>query len=194
MSLLNRAVSMGAIGTLVIGGVILGASAANAAGPDRVAGSSTSRGQAAANPSASPVGGRLGTDSLAAGFALEAESIPLTATVQSVDHAARSAVLSGTAEPGAFVLVQAPTGIQHTSVDSSGTWSLTVTGLADGTNDLLVGMQVVGVVISVTTVTVIVDELHPPVAHPAIAGGALALALGGLLHRRKTALSEEGFH
>lgn len=48
----------------------------------------------------------------------------LSATVTSVDYSAKSAVLSGTATPGATVTI----GSQSVTVASDGTWSMTVSG------------------------------------------------------------------
>ena len=57
----------------------------------------------------------------------------LVANVSSVDHAAKSAVVSGTATPGGKVTI----GSQTVDVNASGAWSMTVTGLAEGANTLI---------------------------------------------------------
>ncbi|MGY2899864.1 hypothetical protein ACVKXF_002518 [Curtobacterium sp. PvP017] len=61
--------------------------------------------------------------------------VPLVASVSTVNHIAKSAVVSGTATPGAKVSI----GSQEVEADkTSGAWSITVTGLAAGKNDLVV--------------------------------------------------------
>jgi hypothetical protein len=56
----------------------------------------------------------------------------LTANVTSVDHVAKTAVVSGTATPNGTVTI----GSKVANVNSSGNWSMTVEGLADGANTL----------------------------------------------------------
>ncbi|QSB24068.1 hypothetical protein [Curtobacterium sp. 24E2] len=88
-------------------------------------------------------------------------AVPLTAEVESVDNDAQSAVISGTATKGAEVSI----GEQRTTVDTTtGRWSLTVTGLEDGDNDLLVIQKVNGTEVDRKTVTATVTrdtELAP---------------------------------
>ena len=55
-----------------------------------------------------------------------------TANVSSVNYVAKSAVISGTATPGATVTI----GSQTVTVAATGTWSMTVTGLSNGANTL----------------------------------------------------------
>ena len=56
----------------------------------------------------------------------------LVATVSSINHAAKSAVVSGTATPNGTVAING----QVANVNASGAWSMTVTGLAEGANTL----------------------------------------------------------
>lgn len=64
----------------------------------------------------------------------------LTANVTKVNNIAKSAVVSGTATPGAKVSI----GSQEVDANASGAWSITVTGLAVGKNDLVVIQKVNG--------------------------------------------------
>ncbi|MBT1669855.1 hypothetical protein KK092_10710 [Curtobacterium flaccumfaciens pv. flaccumfaciens] len=57
---------------------------------------------------------------------------PLEAAVTGVDNIAKSAVISGTATPGAKVSI----GNKEADVNSAGAWSMTVTGLNNGVNKL----------------------------------------------------------
>jgi hypothetical protein len=86
---------------------------------------------------------------------------PLTATVDSVDDDAMSAVVSGTATKGAEVSI----GDQRTTADeTTGRWSITVTGLEDGDNQLTVIQKVNGAEVDRKTVTATVErdtELAP---------------------------------
>ncbi|WP_412872573.1 hypothetical protein [Curtobacterium flaccumfaciens] len=86
---------------------------------------------------------------------------PLTAAVDSVDDDAMSAVVSGTATKGAEVSI----GDQRTTADeTTGAWSITVTGLEDGDNELTVVQKVNGVEVDRKTVTATVErdtELAP---------------------------------
>jgi len=113
----------------------------------------------------------------------------LTGSVSDVIHPTQSAVLSGTGAPGETITISA-TGISpvETIVEADGTWTATVTGLADGDNALTVtstdGCAPV-------ELSVIIDPLQIPVIHPAAAGASVlvlgALGIGGFLRRRHTA-------
>lgn len=63
----------------------------------------------------------------------------LTASVSSVDNGGRSAVLRGSATPGAEITVG---GTKIATVDTSGSWSGTVRGLKAGKNDLTVVQRI----------------------------------------------------
>ncbi|WP_181419948.1 Ig-like domain-containing protein [Curtobacterium sp. MCPF17_003] len=67
---------------------------------------------------------------------IEVTEQPLTAKVDSVNQAGKSAVISGTATPGAFVYIPG-TGVP-VRVAADGSWTMTVTGLKDGDNSLRV--------------------------------------------------------
>ncbi|WIE72652.1 Ig-like domain-containing protein [Curtobacterium sp. MCJR17_020] len=67
--------------------------------------------------------------------------VDLTAKVDSVDHSAKSAVISGTATPGAKVSV----GSQEVDADTTtGAWSMTITNLDSGANPLHVVQTIDG--------------------------------------------------
>jgi hypothetical protein len=110
----------------------------------------------------------------------------VTAVIDSVDHAEKSAAISGTGEPGATIVVTTPTGDVKTTVKEDGTWSLTAPGLAEGDNTLPVKQVIDGKTQSETSVNVIIEALEVPVAHPAMlaAMGASALALIPVIRRR----------
>lgn len=57
---------------------------------------------------------------------------PLTANVTTVNHVAKTAVIAGTATPNGTVTI----GSKVANVNSSGNWSMTVEGLAEGANTL----------------------------------------------------------
>ncbi|NQW91477.1 hypothetical protein HQQ88_14375 [Curtobacterium sp. VKM Ac-2861] len=79
----------------------------------------------------------------------------LVARVASTDNIAKSAVVSGTATPGAKVTI----GSQETTADSSdGSWSITVTGLKNGANELTAIQKVNGTEIDRKTVTATIVE------------------------------------
>lgn len=65
---------------------------------------------------------------------------PLAASVTKVNNIAKSAVVSGTATPGAKVSI----GEQSDDVGADGKWSITVTDLAVGKNDLVVIQEING--------------------------------------------------
>lgn len=71
---------------------------------------------------------------------IEAARQDLAASVSKVNNIAKSAVISGTATPGAKVSI----GSQEVEVNPSGAWSMTVTGLAAGKNDLMVIQKIDG--------------------------------------------------
>lgn len=68
------------------------------------------------------------------------DSKSLTATVGEVNNIAKTAVVSGTATPGAKVSI----GSQEVQANPSGVWSMTVNGLAVGKNDLIVIQKIDG--------------------------------------------------
>jgi hypothetical protein len=78
----------------------------------------------------------------------------LSATVTSVSNVAKSAVVSGRATPGAKVSI----GAQETDVNSSGAWSMTVTGLQIGRNDLVVIQKLSGAEYDRTTTSATIVE------------------------------------
>ncbi len=81
-------------------------------------------------------------------------SRPLAASVTSVNNIARSAVISGTATPGAKVSI----GDRTADVSSSGTWSITVLALEAGKNDLIAVQKIIGAEVDRTTVSPVVVE------------------------------------
>jgi len=87
--------------------------------------------------------------------------VALTAEVSSVDDDARSAVVSGTATPGADISI----GDETTKADATtGAWSITVGDLEVGDNDLVVIQEVNGREVDRKTVTATVEgraELAP---------------------------------
>ena len=101
----------------------------------------------------------------------------LTVTVTSVDADAKSAVLTGTGEPGTELTITGPAGDQTVTVEDDGTWTATVTGLAEGDNDIKVS-QTVGT--DTQTVDLVATLLPSPIVAPVIAAGAGVLALGAL--------------
>ncbi|WNY33465.1 hypothetical protein Q9Q99_15635 [Curtobacterium flaccumfaciens] len=56
----------------------------------------------------------------------------MTANVTTVNHVAKTAVIAGTATPNGTVTI----GSKVANVNSSGNWSMTVEGLAEGANTL----------------------------------------------------------
>jgi hypothetical protein len=85
---------------------------------------------------------------------LEVAQRELTAAVDSVDHAAGSAVLKGTATPGATIAV----GEQSTTANEDGDWSLEVTGLESGPNSLLVEQKIGNDTVDSKPVTVTIND------------------------------------
>lgn len=73
----------------------------------------------------------------------------LSAAVASVNNVAKSAVISGKATPGAKVSI----GTQEVEANPSGAWSMTVTGLQVGKNDLVVVQKLSGIEYDQTTVS-----------------------------------------
>lgn len=92
-----------------------------------------------------------------------------------VNEAARSAVLSGTGNAGETITVTTPNGPATTIVAADGSWTTTVTGLVDGENALTVTSSDNCAPVALS---VIIDSLEIPVAHPIAAAAAAALGLG----------------
>lgn len=70
---------------------------------------------------------------------IETAEVALDAKVESIDHAAKTAVISGTATPGATVSI----GEQSVEADAeTGAWSVTVRDLDEGANELTVTQKV----------------------------------------------------
>ncbi len=83
-------------------------------------------------------------------------STALTAKVDSVDHIAKTATVSGKATPGAKVSI----GSQETTANSSdGAWSITVTGLKNGANSLTAIQKINNTEIDRQTLTVNIQDL-----------------------------------
>ncbi|WP_148058317.1 hypothetical protein [Curtobacterium sp. PhB78] len=83
-------------------------------------------------------------------------STALTAKVDSVDHIAKTATVSGKATPGAKVSI----GSQETTANAStGAWTLTVTGLKNGANSLTAIQKVNNTEIDRQTLTVNIQDL-----------------------------------
>jgi hypothetical protein len=107
-------------------------------------------------------GGYLGMAGTSASLTTDSEiqrsllSAPtaLSATVASVNNVAKSAVVSGRATPGAKVAI----GTQEAEANSSGAWSMTVTGLEIGKNDLVVIQKLSGTEYDRTTVSTTIIE------------------------------------
>ncbi|UGS24968.1 hypothetical protein K8F61_09610 [Microbacterium resistens] len=103
----------------------------------------------------------------------------LTGTIGNVDQAGKSAVVSGTGKAGETITVTgSPTGPVTVVVADDGTWSATVAGLATGDNTLTVSSSDNCAPVELS---VLIDELEIPVAHPAAVAGAGVLGLGALL-------------
>jgi len=85
---------------------------------------------------------------------LEIAQRELTAALDSVDHAAGSAVLKGTATPGATIAV----GEQSTTANEDGDWSLEVTGLEPGPNSLLVEQKIGNETVDSKPITVTIND------------------------------------
>jgi len=71
---------------------------------------------------------------------IEVNEQPTVASVVSVDPIAKTAVVSGTATPGATITI----GDQNAVVQEDGSWSMTVEGLQVGSNELVVQQVVAG--------------------------------------------------
>ncbi|TDN44028.1 hypothetical protein EDF64_106202 [Curtobacterium flaccumfaciens] len=86
---------------------------------------------------------------------IETETVALSAEVRKVNSVARSAVVGGTATPGATVQV----GTQDvTADDTTGAWSMTVTGLAVGEQNRTVEQLVNGTKVDQKVVAITVAE------------------------------------
>jgi len=96
------------------------------------------------------------------------EITSLTATVSSVDHLARTAVITGTARPGARVEAG---GAWVTANETTGAFSMTVSGLAPGANALTVIQRVGGTQVGNSvplTVTIVEGGTVVPVPQPGV--------------------------
>ena len=82
------------------------------------------------------------------------DSKSLAATVGEVNNIAMTAVVSGTATPGAKVSI----GSQEVQANPSGAWSMTVNGLAVGKNDLIVIQKIDGTEFDRKTVSATIVE------------------------------------
>ncbi len=96
----------------------------------------------------------------------------LTAEVRSVDHAAKSAVIAGTATKGAEVSI----GGHTTTADvTTGAWSITVTGLVVGANPITAIQRINGVEYDRVNLSVMVD---PPALDPVTVTSPATVAPG----------------
>jgi hypothetical protein len=111
----------------------------------------------------------------------------VTAAVKSKDDEAKTAELTGKGQPGATITVTTPTGPVTTTVDKDGDWTLGVSGLSEGQNDLSVTQTVDGKDAGSTTVTVIIDELETPALAGVALFGLTAAGAGLIALRRKRA-------
>lgn len=109
----------------------------------------------------------------------------LTAEVEALDNDAHVAHVAGTGQPGATITVDGPEGAVAATVDSDGTWSVNVPGLADGDNALLVTQMVDGA--EEQSVELTVTLVAGPIANPLVAGALLAAAAVPVLIRRRKA-------
>lgn len=85
---------------------------------------------------------------------LEVAQRELTAAVDSIDHAAGSAVLKGTATPGATIVV----GEQSATANEDGDWSLEITGLESGPNSVLVEQKIGNDTVDSKPVTITIND------------------------------------
>ncbi|MEN0102295.1 MAG: hypothetical protein AAGC90_05155 [Curtobacterium sp.] len=96
----------------------------------------------------------------------------LIAEIRSVDPVTRSALIAGTATKGARVSI----GGQDTVVDTTtGTWSITVTGLSLGTNPLVVIQKINGIEYDRVPLSVVLD---PPALDPVTVTGPATVQPG----------------
>ncbi|MFJ4076263.1 beta strand repeat-containing protein [Curtobacterium sp. NPDC089991] len=93
-----------------------------------------------------------------------AATSPITAKVDSVDNAAKTAVVSGTATPGAAITVSGTS--FATTADGTGKWSLTIRDLPVGANPRTIIQKVGGVEIDRTSVTITIVENGPIIGVP----------------------------
>ncbi|WP_159573469.1 Ig-like domain-containing protein [Curtobacterium sp. 18060] len=93
-----------------------------------------------------------------------AATSPITAKVDSVDNVAKTAVVSGTATPGAAISVSGTS--FATTADGTGKWSLTVRDLPVGANPRTIIQKVGGVEIDRTSVTITIVENGPIIGVP----------------------------
>ncbi|QQD76602.1 hypothetical protein I8920_02190 [Curtobacterium sp. YC1] len=78
----------------------------------------------------------------------------LAAEVESVDHAAGTALIGGTATPGATITI----GDESTEVAEDGSWSLEVGGLENGENPLVVEQKIGDEVIDTKPIVVTIND------------------------------------
>jgi hypothetical protein len=97
--------------------------------------------------------GTKSTDSV--DFTVGKEAIAgVTATIDSVNVADKSAVISGAGQPGATIQITGPAGTIEVTVDGDGNWKATVPGLVEGANDIQVKQVIDGDTHGEKTVTV----------------------------------------
>ncbi|WP_043339249.1 beta strand repeat-containing protein [Mycetocola saprophilus] len=87
-----------------------------------------------------------------------------TAKLDSQNDDAKSAVISGTGEPGATITVSPTTGTKTVTVAANGTWKITVTGLKVGLNNVSVTQTVGTTVSAAKTVPVTIIETVVPLS------------------------------
>ncbi|WP_165901508.1 MULTISPECIES: Ig-like domain-containing protein [unclassified Curtobacterium] len=88
----------------------------------------------------------------------------LTATVGTVDNVAKTAVVSGTATPGAAISVSGTS--FATTADGTGKWSLTIRNLPVGANPRTIIQKVGGVEVDRASVTITIVENGPIIGVP----------------------------
>lgn len=120
----------------------------------------------------------------------EAQTAPLTAKIDSSDPAAKTAVVSGTGQPGATIDLSGDWGTAQVEVGEDGNWSTTIGGLKEGENDVHVTQTVGGEPAGETDLKVTFEA--SPIVNPAIAGGTAAAALAAAaflaIRRRKASV------
>jgi len=101
----------------------------------------------------------------------------VTAEVVTIDADAKTAVVGGTGEPGATIRVSGPAGMETVTVGANGEWQVTVPGLVEGDNALVV-TQTSGT--DVQNVNLTATLLPSPIVAPVMAGGAGVAAIAAL--------------